>query len=66
MNFAVIENQIVVNLINAETQKIAESVTGLTCVEYSDSDLPYIGLGYVDGEFEQPLCEELDVPTDTE
>jgi len=35
MNFAIIENGIVVNTIVAESQAIAEEVTGATCVEYT-------------------------------
>lgn len=54
MNFAVIEDNIVTNIIVANSKSAAEEVTGLTCVEYSDTDAPHIGLGYVDGVFEQP------------
>jgi hypothetical protein len=35
MNFAVIEDGIVVNTIVADSQSIAEEVTGLTCIEYT-------------------------------
>ena len=69
MNFAVIENDVVQNLIVADTKKIAEEVTGLTCVKYSEDEYPHIGLGYVDGVFEQPVASEEaieDVPTGTE
>ena len=36
--FAIIENSIVVNTIVCETKQLAESITGLTCVEYTVSD----------------------------
>jgi hypothetical protein len=56
MNFAVIENNIVTNIIVADSKAIAEEVTGFTCIEYADEDMPHIGLGYVDGVFEQPVA----------
>ena len=34
-NFAVIENNVVTNVIVAETEKIAKEVTGKICVEYT-------------------------------
>ena len=57
-NFAVIDNEKVLNIIIAESKTIAEEVTGFTCVEYTDLDRPHIGLGYVDGVFEQPVIIE--------
>lgn len=57
-NFAVIDNQKVINIIVAESKAIAEEVTGKTCVEYTNSDIPYIGFGYVNGVFEQPVITE--------
>jgi hypothetical protein len=35
-NFAVIENNMVTNIIVAETKEIAEEMTGLTCIDYTD------------------------------
>jgi len=35
MNFAIIEDGIVVNTIIADSKAIAEEITGLTCVEYT-------------------------------
>jgi hypothetical protein len=58
MNFAVIENGIVTNTIVAESKVIAEEVIGLTCVEYADTDMPHIGLGYDGKVFEQPAPVE--------
>lgn len=52
--FAVIENGKVINTILADSKAIAEDVTGKTCVEYTDSNQAYIGLGYDGTTFEQP------------
>ena len=53
-NFAVIENDTVVNVIVADTKEIAESVTLLTCVELTDEAVGHIGDNYVDGVFTRP------------
>jgi len=34
--FAVIENNTVTNIIVADTKQIAEEVTGMTCIEYTN------------------------------
>ena len=47
--YAVIENNIVTNVIVADTLEIAEDVTGKTCVEYDEDNLAGIGWNY-DGE----------------
>lgn len=57
-NFAVIENGIVLNTILADSKATAEEVTGKTCVEYTDSNPAYIGLGYDGTTFEQPAPVE--------
>jgi hypothetical protein len=54
-NFAVIEDNIVVNVIVADTLKIAEEVTGKTCVESTVENSAVIGLGYDGTTFEQPV-----------
>ena len=54
MKFAVISGDIVTNIIVADSKEIAEQVTSQTCVEYTDENPAVIGLGYVDGVFEQP------------
>jgi hypothetical protein len=56
-NFAVIENGKVLNTIVAESKAIAEEATGKTCVEYTDTEAPHIGLGYDGTTFEQPAQE---------
>ena len=48
-NFAVIKDGSVTNIIVSDTKEIAELVTGLTCVEYTDSNPAFIG-GTYDGE----------------
>jgi hypothetical protein len=53
--FAVIVDNKVFNIIIAESKAIAEEVTGFTCVEYTDSDRPHIGLSYDGTTFEQPV-----------
>jgi hypothetical protein len=63
-NFAVIdENNLVVNVIVADSKEVAESVTGLTCIEDSEL-LGSIGLVYNDGIFAAPLPEPRPI-TDT-
>jgi hypothetical protein len=54
--FAVILDSTVQNVIVADTKEIAEEVTGLTCVEYTDSNPAIIGLGYDGTTFEQPTA----------
>jgi hypothetical protein len=58
-NFAVInEDGLVVNLVFADSKAIAESVTGLTCVE-NDELLGSIGLVYINGTFSEPAPEPI-------
>ena len=52
--YAVIFENIVQNVIIADSKEVAEEVTGLTCVEYTDENPAIIGLKYIDGVFEQP------------
>lgn len=69
MKFAVIENNVVINTVVADSVEIAETITGATCVEYTDENVAHIGLGYVDGVFELPAYPDGyfdEVPTDTE
>ena len=57
-NFAVIEYGIVTNTLIAESKESAEDATGKSCVEYTESNVAYIGLGYSKGVFEQPVFDE--------
>jgi hypothetical protein len=50
MNFAIIEDGIVVNTIIADSKAIAEEVTGLTCIEYTTEPAEPGGT-YSDGAF---------------
>jgi hypothetical protein len=50
--FAVIENNVVTNTIVAASLTIAETITGKTCVEYTDEPAE-TGGKYVDGVFIQ-------------
>jgi hypothetical protein len=45
-NFAVIKLGIVDNIIAAESKAIAEEVTGMTCVEYTNANPAGIGWSY--------------------
>jgi hypothetical protein len=57
-NYAVIKDGIVDNVIVAESKEIAESVTGLTCVEYnSEPGAPGIGWSYDGTSFIAPVIE---------
>jgi hypothetical protein len=55
--FAHISNNIVVNVIIADTKEIAETITGETCIEYTE-DSP-VGIGWVyDGKTITPPVEK--------
>jgi hypothetical protein len=60
--FAVIENDIVVNLIVADTLAIAEEVTDCKCVEYEGINTFQVGWGYDGKKFTEPVPVE--EPTD--
>lgn len=47
--YAVIENNVVINRIVAESKEIAESVTGKTCIECDGTSV--VGGYYLDGVF---------------
>jgi hypothetical protein len=55
--YAVIEKNIVVNVIVADTLEIAQEVTGKTCVEYNEDNPAGIGWKYKDGVFTAPVSE---------
>jgi hypothetical protein len=54
MNIAVIEDGIVKNIIVADSIAVAEEITQLQCVEYTEDNPARIGLGYDGSTFEQP------------
>jgi hypothetical protein len=57
-NYAVIKDGIVDNVIVADTKEIAETVTGLTCIEYTDENPAGIGWSYDGTTFTAPVVEE--------
>ena len=57
-NYAVIKDGIVNNVIVADTKEIAETVTGLTCIEYTDENRAGIGWTYDGTNFIAPVIEE--------
>lgn len=66
-NFAVIENEKVLNTIVADSKAIAEEVTGKICVEFTKENPACIGFGYDGTTFEQPapiVVSEEEQPTE--
>jgi hypothetical protein len=58
--FAVIRNNIVQNIVFADSLEAVQSViTNAECVEYTEEgiDTAHIGLGYSNGVFEQPSVD---------
>lgn len=61
-NFAVIKDGLVDNVIVADTKEIAETVTGLLCVEYENiPGAPSIGWSYDGSVFTAPVVEPSEV-----
>ncbi len=58
MNIAVIKNNKVENIIVCDSIELAEVLTGKKCVQYTNSNPANIGLGYVNGIFEQPVITD--------
>ena len=61
-NFAVIKDGVVTNVIVADTKEIAELVTGLTCVEYTEEKPAGIGWTYDGSVFTPPAVQETNPP----
>lgn len=55
MNFAVISNNIVTNLIVADSLEAAEAVSNFTCIEYTDHTTAGIGWTYDGDKFIAPI-----------
>ena len=53
-NFAVIENNIVLNTIVCNDITTAQEITGKTCIEYTDKNFAYINGEYKNGVFIAP------------
>ena len=65
-NYAVIKDGIVNNVIVADTKEIAETVIGLTCIEYTDENPAGIGWSYDGTNFSAPVIEVPAEETPTE
>lgn len=50
-NFGVMSDNMVTNVIIADSKEIAEKVTSLTCIEYTEENPAVIGGDYIDGYF---------------
>jgi hypothetical protein len=57
-NYAVIQNNKVVNVIVADSKEIAEEVTNLTCIEYAADSNVGIGWKYDGTNLVLPVIEE--------
>jgi hypothetical protein len=62
MNFAVIKHGKVENIIVCDSLELAETVTGQTCIEYTNENPAHIGLGYDGTTFEQPVVPVVEEP----
>jgi hypothetical protein len=52
--FAVINDNIVENIIVADTEEIAEQITNKICIEYTEENPANIGWTYTNGAFVAP------------
>lgn len=55
MNFAVMNHNIVINLIVADNLEVAEAVSNFTCIEYTDHTTAGIGWTYDGDKFIAPV-----------
>lgn len=58
-NYAVLSNNIVSNIIVANSKQIAQTVTGLTCIEYTNENPAGIGDTWDGSTFTKPTVEEI-------
>ena len=58
MNFAVLSNNTVTNIIIADTKEIAEQATNSICVEYTEENPASIGWIYDGTTFTAPIVPE--------
>lgn len=65
--YAVIESDIVENVIVCDSKELAENVTGKTCVEYTDENPAGIGWTYnsITQTFTSPVTLETEESSDT-
>lgn len=52
-NYAVLENENIINIIIADSKEIAEEITGKVCIEYTDTDPVGVGGFYRNETFIQ-------------
>ncbi len=64
--FAVVTDGLVENCIVADSLEIAQEVTGLTCVEYTEENPAGIGFTYADGIFTNPNASPEPTPAEEE
>lgn len=64
-NFAVILDNKVINIIVADSKESAEQATNNACIEYTEDNPAYIGLGYDGITFEQPESISIDFPEES-
>jgi hypothetical protein len=62
-NFGTVENNLITNIIVAETKEIAETVTGQTCVLLPPLEVG-IGWTYEGGTFTAPVVKAPTKPTE--
>lgn len=55
--FAVLQSNLITNVIVADTQEIAEMVTELSCVEIPEGNFAGIGWTYQDNKFVEPVIQ---------
>ena len=55
-NYAVIQNDKVINIIVADSKEIAEQVTNLTCIEYTEENNAGIGWTWDGNNFTNPMA----------
>jgi hypothetical protein len=56
--FAIIENNKVINTIDAPSLEVAQEATGQTCIEYTNSNPASIGYTWDGTTFTAPVVEE--------
>lgn len=61
--FAVLQDNTVINVIEADTLEIAETATGKHCVKYTEESPAGIGWLYENDAFIQPVVELDDKPS---
>jgi hypothetical protein len=54
-NYAVIQDNKVINIIDAPSLEVAEEATGKICIEYTTENPAGIGYTYADGVFTAPI-----------